>query len=85
VCACVLLLLFLSPLPHGSKLCTIFIVDVYTMVCVTIQYYDEASDLLYLNIFLFYYVLNSEHIYMDFIIEHIYKIILISFFRILKK
>lgn len=28
-----------------------FIVDVYVMVCVTIQYYDEANDLLYLNIF----------------------------------
>jgi hypothetical protein len=50
--ACVLLLLFLSLLPHGSKLCTVLIVDVYIMICVTNQYYDEANDLLYLNIFI---------------------------------
>jgi hypothetical protein len=34
------------------------------MICVTVQYYDEANDLLYLNI-LFCYVLNYEHICMD--------------------
>jgi hypothetical protein len=75
VCVCVrfcvfiiIIVPFAISMTH-SCVCEIFIVDVYITVCVTIQYYDKANDLLYLNIFFILYVLSCELVYMDFFVE----------------
>ena len=45
-----------------ASACDFFIVDVYITARVTIQCEDQASDLLYLHIFLFCFVLHCNHI-----------------------
>ena len=51
-----------------ASACDFFIVDVYIRASVTIQREDQASDLLYLHIFLFCFVLHCNHIYTDLVV-----------------
>lgn len=79
VCDCVfIIIIIVVPLANSmtlSRVCVISVVDVYVTVCVTIQYYDKANDLLYLSIFFILYVLSYELIYMDSFVELIRKLV----------
>jgi len=52
-----------------ASACDFVIVDVYITARVTIQCEDQASDLLYLHIILFCFVLYCNHIHTDLIVQ----------------